>query len=196
MLRVFCVVLGLCPFFLSAQNQSKSSVSGTYGALVDRTPRNLLSLNAIALMSSNAQISFEHIFSEGYIGLKVPFRFQFIEGYGHQLFTQHKYQMGLDINIYPTGQGWLKYFGGPSFRFGQLASTVIVSNELWLKEPNHCTVFLNNGFIYYSPTSNFTMSTMLGVGSRSFYNESNIGKPWISSEDLILNFECSIGFKL
>lgn len=161
------------------------------------TSRSILSFNPLALLYRNLGIAYEHIVKNGYIGIKIPFSFAVLGREGAVFPNRHLYQTGIDLNIYPAGQGSFKYFVGPSFHVGKVESVDVFEGITGKCEPiqsNHTTITLNNGFMWNSP-SNFSMSTSLGLGVRSFKNKdyNHIYKDE-NNRGPVIHMECTLGY--
>jgi len=90
---------------------------------------NLITFHFLDFVISNFTISYERIIADGKYGIQIPFSFgysneprtvyfppPFDDGYTNKLANQ--FYTGITFNIYPSGQGKVKYFLGPSLRFG------------------------------------------------------------------------------
>lgn len=115
---------------------------------------NIFSLNVLGLFLGNIHLGYEHIFGKGNFGLRANLVATVVPDITDIPF----YLTGFDFNFYPTGQGQLKYFLGPSLRVGIIDDAPIVS-----------TLF-NNGIAYSPQGSSFYMGGQLGLGI-SVYDE-------------------------
>ncbi len=76
--------------------------------------RNMLSLNPLHLaLGGNLSLAYEAYSKNGKTGFKIPLVFPVIANYYNNQLT-----IGLDIKHYPTSQGKVKYFIGPSVIVG------------------------------------------------------------------------------
>tara|TARA_R110001592_G_scaffold237306_6_gene496237 strand:+ start:50176 stop:50916 length:741 start_codon:yes stop_codon:yes gene_type:complete len=159
---------------------------------------NILSYNFFGLVYKNIGFSYERILKNGNIGIKLPVSFSLgdFEAYTDR---GHVFQTGLDINIYPLGQGELQYFLGPSLRFGEMisqsdgsyydAQTQQYINED-PKESSYIGFMFNNG-VLWQPTSNFSLSSNAGIGLRGYESEDfNEGV-----SEVFFYMEASVGYR-
>jgi hypothetical protein len=141
--------------------------------------RNLVNFDFVSLLFSEVGISYEHIFGSGIVGLKIPV----ICGFNHSNYNSwmvyNNFISGIDLNLYPTGQGRVRYFVGPGFRVGSVSVTTYSpfsydSNGYYV-EPvpktinSGMTAFQVNNGVLFQPTINFNISLVLGIGLRKIY---------------------------
>ena len=111
-------------------------------------------------MFKNVSFSYEWFVYNGYLGIRVPL----ILGFNDDNYppTNKIIGFGLDINYYPTGQGRVRYFVGPSVEVG-----LIRYRDCWSiynggyytsmckdSEKVYYSVVLNNG-VLFQPTGHF-----------------------------------------
>jgi hypothetical protein len=112
------------------QNGSKVKIyEPTIKVTQNSIGENLISFHFLDFVISNFTISYERIIANGKYGIQIPFSF----GYSDKPTTIHvplpwdseytnslvnQFYSGITFNIYPSGQGKIKYFLGPTLRFG------------------------------------------------------------------------------
>jgi len=131
--------------------------------------RNFISVNIFDLLTQNTlTFGYEYTFKSGLISLKVPVSFRFDNnGYypGHKSFGT-----GLDLNLYPYGQGKAKFFYGPSFEYRKYE----FSNSNY--EINSVYALLFQAGYLFQPTKHLNFSINAGIGyarlisDNSYYN--------------------------
>ena len=138
--------------------------------------RNILAFHIADLIYQDLTISYEHIFKNGKLGIKIPLSIGIIPSaeYRDPYTYDNIFYSGLGLNIYTKGQRMVSYYFGPEFQLGSATDMI----EYWnpstdledYKEVtfNYSRFFLNNG-ITYSPVANFRLNVVLGLGFRDFY---------------------------
>jgi hypothetical protein len=165
--------------------------------LSNKSNRDIVAFNVLALAYSNFGISFEHISNSGYLGFRIPFSFQFRRG-EDPVFTRHLFQGGIDLNYYPTGQGRIRYFVGPSISLGTVESVNFFEINPGDCKPvtsNHTSFSLRNG-IMWNNQSDFSMSTSIALGIRHFENDEY--SKWVNDSNNngpFIRLECTLGFR-
>ncbi len=147
--------------------------------------KNIINFDFLSILFNEVGFSYERVINNGFIGVKVPL----IMGVGAVTDNQvrefaNKYQSGLDLNLYPTGQGSVKYFIGPALRFGQvtnnnfnsyydpLTNTYTSYNQ---NETFNLLAFQVNNGVMFQPTTHFNVSLVLGIGLRKLTPTSGNG---------------------
>lgn len=183
--------------YQSAKKRNELS-NASLGVKETNLGNNILAYNFFALAYKNIGFSYERILPNGNIGIKVPLSFSLgdFESYTER---GHVFQTGLDINIYPLGQGELKYFLGPSLRFGEMISNNdgsyydTQSGQYITEEPlesSYVGFMFNNG-VLWQPTDNFSLSSNAGIGLRGFESEEfNQGV-----SEVFFYMEASVGYR-
>jgi hypothetical protein len=174
---------------LANQNLSLSEIN--YG-------ENIVSYNFFGLVYKNIGFSYERILPNGNIGIKLPISFS-LGDFDEHTFRGHIFQTGLDLNLYPLGQGELKYFLGPSIRFGEMvekSGNSYYDGQLQQEvfetdiESSYIGFMFNNG-VLWQPTENFSLSSNAGIGLRGFENENfNNGV-----SEVFFYMEASVGYR-
>ncbi len=135
--------------------------------------RNMISVNIIELPIANANLGYERLMRGGLIGIKFNMNYNF-DASSDAGITGFKriFDGGIDLNLYPTGQGRIKYFAGPSLKMGRVGRRYYYSNDIngqptydYSNRSNYLGLYFNNGFIL-QPNKWLFMGVqgMLGVG--------------------------------
>ncbi|HAG16219.1 MAG TPA: hypothetical protein DCG69_06795 [Bacteroidales bacterium] len=132
---------------------------------------NRLSLMLSDVLVRRVSVEYEHIFSDGKISLNIPFSVT-VSPFDDLWSSEVHWWAGMGVKFYPTGQGVVRYFLGPEFRF--ISVTESEYNYYYDTNNNYYnyttdtdyinTAFLLNNGIIYSPTNDFFVSLSLGVG--------------------------------
>lgn len=138
--------------------------------------RNIVAFHISDLIYQDFTISYEHIFKNGKLGLKIPLSIGIIHSanYSDPYVYDNIFYSGLGLNIYTKGQQIVSYFFGPEFQFGSGTDMVESWNaDTYLEDYkevtfNYSRFFINNG-VTYTPIANFRLSVVLGLGLRDFY---------------------------
>ncbi len=159
-------------------------MSGTEIYMSTNFGKNILNFDFISILYNEVGLSYERVLDNGFVGFKLPF----IAGMGggeSSMIRQvaNTFQTGLDVNLYPTGQGPAKYFIGPGLRFGKAYDYLNVSPYYY--EPttgqyvdvetrlnyNLLAFQVNNGIVF-QPTGHFNISLIMGIGIRKLSDTS------------------------
>lgn len=145
---------------------------------------NVVSFHLFDFVFSNLTISYERILPGGKAGIQIPFSIGYKDEttslpiplpidseYTNRLVS--KFYSGINLNLYPTGQGKVKYFLGPSF---------LIGNGLYHEEVDHYSSYypdplstgffkllLNNGIVF-SPVHNLSFSIIGSLGVQYMTN--------------------------
>lgn len=166
--------------------------------------RHMISWEFMDLMLINMSISYEYFVKSGKLGIRVPLSIGFDDEfytYGNipeVIGTRGRiFATGVDFNYYPTGQGKLKYFIGPSLGFGlnrqetdyygyiegdvyydpnDTAYNYPVDDYYYDKgQATRYSLHINNGWIA-QPTKNFNIIGSIGLGVMTrFLHGNNLG---------------------
>ena len=90
---------------------------------------NLITFHFLDFAINSFTFSYERIIAKGRYGIQIPFSFGYSEKTAniplpppfdsdYNVNPANQFYTGVTFNIYPTGQGKVKYFLGPSLRFG------------------------------------------------------------------------------
>ena len=137
--------------------------------------RNIFAYHIFDIIYKDFSFSYEHIFKNGKLGLKIPVAV----GYntkdgrdGPREYTNLFYS-GVGLNVYLMGQRMASYFIGPEIHLGQ------GQEENYVEDYNNYTsttyydkffywrLIINNG-ISFSPIPNFRLVAVLGLGVRNY----------------------------
>lgn len=137
--------------------------------------KNIVSIGMFDFIFSNLSFAYERVFGKGYVAVKVPV---FIgvktlnspTHYSSGFYNSTLFGGGLDLNYYPTGQGRVKYYVGPSVRAGvfrywlneyQYGPTYL--NLSRYENGEHVSFTVNNGMAI-APSEHLQISMALGLG--------------------------------
>ena len=137
--------------------------------------RNILYFYPADLLFTNFTFAYERISASGKIGFRVPITFGLngiTERYYNDNFRRNtRYGGGLELNIYPYGQGKFEYFFGPTLNFKSFRSFYYDrSPQPTLPQEDQAlmvAVGFKNG-IYYQLSETFVFAIDVGLGLR-FY---------------------------
>ncbi|MFK5857026.1 MAG: hypothetical protein QM503_12920 [Bacteroidota bacterium] len=144
---------------------------------------NLITFHFLDFVISNFTISYERIIANGKYGIQIPFSFGYSDKpttlpiplptdseYTNDLVNQ--FYTGITFNIYPSGQGKVKYFLGPSLRFG---SGKYYSNwSSYNSTPNYSintgyVKFLINNGVIFTFANTLSISVVGSIGIQHMY---------------------------
>lgn len=141
--------------------------------------KNLVTFHLFDLVFSNFTFSYERLLNSGKVGFQIPFSFGYSSGNntpGND-FVVSKFYSGLNVNFYPTGQGKVRYFLGPSLRLGLGHDNNNNSGNYETENPDtfYTKLLVNNG-VMFSPIPELSLSVILSLGMRYYpeagqYNE-------------------------
>lgn len=133
--------------------------------------RNIVSVNTLNFLNNNIHIGYERILGIGMIGAKLSVNVNYLDKNlrNSTLKYQRDFTAGIDINIYPAGQGKVKYFLGPSFRIGTVSNGVYELHGIVQEKVtyNYQGFFFTNGVVI-QPTKRFYTSLQAAVGIERF----------------------------
>lgn len=142
---------------------------------------NLLTFHFLDFVINNFTISYERIIANGKYGIQIPFSF----GYSDETTTVplppptssdytnylvNRFYTGIKFNIYPTGQGKVKYFLGPEIRFGTglLNQDYYNYNNPYTTNTGYIKFFINNGVVFTFANS-LSISAVGSIGIQHMY---------------------------
>ncbi|MFH1321770.1 MAG: hypothetical protein ABII90_14115 [Bacteroidota bacterium] len=162
--------------------------------------KNFIAYNIFDVMFGNVSISYERILKSGMVGFRIPF----IAGIGENTNNNNSFVMsmifgtGIDVNFYPTGQGRIKYFMGPSFfvasyyyKYRNNYYDPYYGYYTTMAERHqgmHYAIMVKHGLLY-QPTKHFNVSIIGGLGLME--NETKFN----DNIEPKINFEFNIGYK-
>ncbi len=133
--------------------------------------RSILSLNYLNIINGNAHLGYERITKEGNLGIKLSINLNIDNTEDGILKYQRDFTTGLDLNFYPTGQGKIKYFFGPSFRVGTVSERF--NSDIRgsvIDYYRYLGLFFNNGF-NIQPTTKLNIGFQWAAGVGRFRNK-------------------------
>ena len=133
--------------------------------------RNLITFHLTDLIFSNFTFSYERILGNGNTSIQIPVSFGYSSNNNFgDYYVYNTFYSGLNFNFYPTGQGKVRYFLGPSVRFG-IGHDSGYSNDGYDKlessDSFYTKLLINNGIIF-SPIPELSLSAVLSLGMRYF----------------------------
>ena len=150
----------------SAKIRPLDTVATTYG-------KNFIAYNTFDLLLTNLTFSYERIIASGMLGLRIPLSIGFGNGNSNGYFNANVsggtiMASGLDLNIYPSGQGKTRYFIAPSFLITSFNYTFYdysssFNNTYETRVGHQYAVVIKHG-ILMQITPHFNMSCVLGLG--------------------------------
>jgi hypothetical protein len=159
---------------------------------------NMIGINLLNLMNGNINLYYERLNANGKVGLKMTTNIAFLTAKEDPAIIkyQRKFTVGFDLQFYPTGQGKVKYFIGPSVRTGLLG---IYKNpyydgirKSYFNHPaefGYFSLMFNNG-VMVNPTSNVFICFQAAVGVARYryinYKEgTGFNKRFIESDGMV-----------
>ncbi len=138
--------------------------------------RNIISYHLFDLVFGDFAFSYERIFANGQVSVKIPVAFGY-DYYNDTYDFNNVFYSGIGVNFYPTGQGKWRYFMGPHVRIGLGQEWDWVyyydenGNYLYDEEVEdqgiYTKFFVDNG-IAFTPVKNFSISAIASIGVRYF----------------------------
>lgn len=116
-------------------------------------------------------LEYEHVFANENMALNIPFSIS-LTPFEDIWSDEVHWWFGAGLKFYPTGQGVVRYFLGPEFRFISVTQNVYdwyydLNNNYHSANTSqkyvHTAFLINNGIIY-SPTDQFFVSLSMGLG--------------------------------
>lgn len=157
-------------------NEKSTSLLGSRSLAL--AGRNILSIDAMALLFQNIELSYEHLVgSNKKLGLRIPVsvNMQGTSTNGNMLGnTRNVFYSGLDLNYYPLGQNTSSFFVGPSLRVGSALNyneyydplTGGYTNERLVSQ--YFSFLLRFGYLY-TPVEELSIGTAFGLGTRRYF---------------------------
>ncbi|MES2629058.1 MAG: hypothetical protein V4616_08835 [Bacteroidota bacterium] len=138
---------------------------------------NVISFDFLSILFNEVGFSYERILNSGFIGIKVPL----IIGMNSTANTSVRqypnvFQSGIDLNLYPAGQGRARYFIGPAFRFGQNENRYYDYYTTDSRNTYSTIAFQVNNGVMFQPAKHFNISLLFGVGLRKMNVISGSGR--------------------
>ncbi|ALI97705.1 hypothetical protein [Rufibacter tibetensis] len=137
--------------------------------------RNVLSIYPLDFIYSNLTLSYERISSSGKVGIKIPVTIglgEIRDYYAYAFRENTRFGAGLEVNIYPEGQGSLRYFLTPALNYRSFDVPYFEPNsgrfEPYEERASMITLgFKGGAFVQWGKF--FQMSMDVGVGYRTFF---------------------------
>ncbi len=162
---------------LASEIESNNSSKMNYGS-------NLISFHILDFAINNFTFSYERILGNGKYSLQIPISFGYGEGNDNDFLPlpfgtdyentfANRFSTGVSFNIYPTRQGKVRYFFGPSVQIG---SGIYYSNHYNYNPDEIKTGFMgfmvNNGLMI-TPIEHLSLAIVGSVGARHLFKVEN-----------------------
>jgi hypothetical protein len=138
--------------------------------------KNIISYHLFDLVFGDFAFSYERIFANGQVSIKIPIAFGY-DYYNDTYDFNNIFYSGIGVNFYPTGQGKWRYFMGPHVRIGLGQEWDWVyyydenGNYLYDEDVEdqgiYTKFFVDNG-VAFTPVKNFSISAIASIGIRYF----------------------------
>jgi hypothetical protein len=147
--------------------------------------RNFISLDVLDLLSSiSLTFGYEYTFKSGLFGMKVPLSFGLNNESGY--YGSNVFGTGLDLNLYPFGQGKSKFFYGPSFEYKKFKTTNMANDV-----HSAYAMLFQAGFLF-QPFKHFNISVTAGIGYARLIRDDYL---YESKGDVATRLGLNIGYK-
>lgn len=132
---------------------------------------NFMTFHLLDMVVNNFTLSYERIISKGKIGIQIPLSFGYDDDLSGYDDVNNKFYTGVTLNFYPTGQGKVRYFLGPSIQVGQ----GFYDNNYYDQQVGHYVddnldtfvfrLLINNG-IMFTPIDALSIKLVGSIGIR------------------------------
>lgn len=160
--------------------------------------RNFISINLFDLSFGSLTINYDYTFKSGYVALKFPISLAltYDSDFANGEIQDKKYTLGLDINIFPNGQGKSNYYFGPSIELGEyyVRSYSNIGVQKNQKYPGFFYGLLIQNGVLFQPSKHFNIAVNFGIG----YAKLNYNRPTIitySNSNVLFRLGINIGYK-
>ena len=139
--------------------------------------KNIFAIHLFDVVFGDFAMSYERILGEGRMSIRFPIAFGFYarNPYDTPFEFNNVFYSGAGINFYPTGQGKVRYFVGPNFRFGVGRSAdyyyyydeygALIYDQYYEENSFYMKYMVDNG-IMIMPVKNLSISAIFSVGVR------------------------------
>lgn len=149
--------------------------------------KNVISFNYGDLAVSRVGISYERLFADAKLGVKVPISLSFSNYNYYNSYA--KMQTGLDFIYYPLGQKTLTFYTGLSTRIGKINQGYYYydyydpyyTSYYYPTESNFISMYVNNGLLVHF-NDHFSISGQVGLGLRNVYQNNQYTDPHVNGE--------------
>lgn len=142
--------------------------------------KNFINYHLLDLVVNNFKISYERLFSNGKIGVQIPFAvgygdYENISGFDD---VHNTFYTGVTLNFYPTGQGKVRYVMGPSIQVGTGYfddGYYDYQNDIYISDNIDTFIlrFLINNGVMFTPIDALSITIVGSLGIR-YTDEKNI----------------------
>ena len=162
---------------LASELAGKSTSKMNYGL-------NLISFHILDFAINNFTFSYERILGNGKYSLQIPVSFGYGDGNDNDLLLipfrndyensfANRFSTGVSFNIYPTRQGKVRYFFGPSVQIG----SGIYFPNYYNDNPDEIKTgfmgFMVNNGLMITPIEHLSMAIVGSVGARHLFKVEN-----------------------
>jgi hypothetical protein len=166
--------------------------------------RNILSVSISDFLFVNTTFAYERISRSGKVGVKIPLSFGLDprEEFNDFYRRNKNFSVGLDLHIYPFGQGRFSYYLGPQVEYSSFnyydyyydrndpnAQTQFRSNT-----GNMFTFIASNG-VYYQFSKSFVTAFDVGVGVRTWSGLESNEYTYYYINRVFIPFNLQIGYR-
>lgn len=167
--------------------------------------RNILWYNFFELIYPNFALAYERVLASGKIGLKIPLLVGLSSGnssnsYSIDVRKNTRFGTGLEMNVYPFGQGRFQYYVGPAFQYRTYQGYFYATNPgsppgLQSQNTAMFSLALKNG-AYYQFSRFFIASVDAGLGYRFLREAHNPDYYYIEHRNRqMLTFSLHLGYR-
>jgi len=146
--------------------------------------RNFISVDAFDILANGTlTLSYEYIVKSGLVGYRLPVSYHIID----YEFRDNSYVFGIgaDINIYPYGQGRIKFFYGPSFQFKTFETYSAA-------DVNTAYALLFQAGFLFQPEKHINLSVTGALGYARLIRDDDV---YEKKGDVAGNFGINLGYK-
>lgn len=147
--------------------------------------RNFISFDLFDLGSGSITLGYERIFKSGYSSIKLPISFA-IPGPGRH-YVRPLFAAGLEYNLYPTGQGTIRFLYGPAFEYKRV-------EYLYSDHDKGCSyAFLGQVGVLHQQDKHFNCSLTFGFGYARIIQNDNYGS--FTENQGVARVQLNLGYK-
>jgi hypothetical protein len=170
-----------------------------------RSGRNILWYNFFELIYPNFALAYERVLASGKIGFKIPLMIGLspansANNYSIDVRKNTRLGIGLEMNVYPFGQGRFQYYVGPAFQYRTYQGYFYSTNPgappgLQSQNAGMFSLALKNG-AYYQFSRFFIVSVDAGLGYRFLREAHNPDYYYMEHRNRqMLTFSLHLGYR-
>ncbi|MGV3503262.1 MAG: hypothetical protein ACO1O1_06105 [Adhaeribacter sp.] len=167
--------------------------------------RRIVWFSPVDLVYGNLGLAYEHILPSGKVGLKVPLLLGLgspgePQNYSTNYRVNTRFGSGLDLNIYPFGQGRYRFYVGPAFQYVAYWAYYYPGTggipDPQRRSVNLVSLALKTG-IHYQFTPSFMLGLEVGLGFHSHLHRPDPGQGYyqVNRNTAYLPFNFQLGFR-